>query len=451
MSNLSGKEEFSQEKKVNQRKDCLELIQTKGSVMTSEKTEIVVVGGGPAGLVCAGSLIEAGHQVLLLEADSRLGGRLKTDRHEGFLLDRGFQVLQKAYPAARELLDYPRLDLKSYPAGARVRANNRFAVLADPLRHPGYLWPTLTAGICTFADRVRLLRLAYQVSRGPVEELFAGPETMARDFLVNYGFSSKMIDHFFTPFLAGICLDPEIQVTDRFLLFVLRMFAQGDVAVPAQGMEEIPKQLAEKIPAENILLDAPVHSLVGTTAILGDGRRITAEALVIATPAPETVRLLDLPALTESCREICFYFSADQPPIDDALLILNGEGQGLINSVMLPSLVSPAYAPPDKTLIAVVVPGVQRASLTDLEQTVRDELATWFGAQVFSWKILKSYDIRHALTRPVPPTANPFQINHDLGDGRFVCGEYSNLPSIQWSMLSGQITAKQVSSSLSGR
>ena len=58
--------------------------------MTSEKREIVVVGAGPAGLVCAGRLIETGHQVLLLEAESRLGGRLKTDHVEGFLLDRGF-------------------------------------------------------------------------------------------------------------------------------------------------------------------------------------------------------------------------------------------------------------------------------------------------------------------------------------------------------------------------
>ena len=45
----------------------------------------------------------------VLEADERIGGRLKTDVLDGFLLNHGFQVLKTAYPEAGRKLDYRRL------------------------------------------------------------------------------------------------------------------------------------------------------------------------------------------------------------------------------------------------------------------------------------------------------------------------------------------------------
>src|SRR5215203_264203 len=62
----------------------------------------IVIGGGMAGLTCAALLHEAGQAVLLLEAGDGVGGRVRTDRHpDGFLLDRGYQVILEAYPALR--------------------------------------------------------------------------------------------------------------------------------------------------------------------------------------------------------------------------------------------------------------------------------------------------------------------------------------------------------------
>ena len=72
--------------------------------MQSKTADVVIVGGGLAGLSCARHLQNSSVTYLIAEASDRVGGRVKTDRLDGFLLDRGFQVLQTAYPVARHTL-----------------------------------------------------------------------------------------------------------------------------------------------------------------------------------------------------------------------------------------------------------------------------------------------------------------------------------------------------------
>lgn len=50
------------------------------------------------------------------------GGRVRTDKVNGFLLDRGFQIFLTSYPEARAALDYDALQLKPFYAGALVRS-----------------------------------------------------------------------------------------------------------------------------------------------------------------------------------------------------------------------------------------------------------------------------------------------------------------------------------------
>ena len=67
---------------------------------------VVIIGGGLAGLTCAKILHADGTEFILLEGSDAVGGRVRTDEVDGFLLDRGFQVLLTAYPETQRQLDY---------------------------------------------------------------------------------------------------------------------------------------------------------------------------------------------------------------------------------------------------------------------------------------------------------------------------------------------------------
>src|SRR5690349_17545263 len=95
---------------------------------------VVIVGAGLAGLTCARELARKGIEVLVLEANDGVGGRVRTDRVDGFTLDRGFQVLFTAYPAVRRQLDTPRLRLRYFEPGALIAKGSRRYLLTDPLR-----------------------------------------------------------------------------------------------------------------------------------------------------------------------------------------------------------------------------------------------------------------------------------------------------------------------------
>jgi phytoene dehydrogenase-like protein len=121
--------------------------------------DVVIVGGGLAGLTCARRLQADGVDCTVLEASDGVGGRVRTDEVEGFRLDRGFQVLLTAYPAAKRWLDYERLELKRFSAGARVWCEGRMHRVSDPWREPGALWATLRAPVGSWADKLRIATL----------------------------------------------------------------------------------------------------------------------------------------------------------------------------------------------------------------------------------------------------------------------------------------------------
>jgi phytoene dehydrogenase-like protein len=406
--------------------------------------DVVVVGAGPAGLSCAKHLLKNSVSFVVLEADPRIGGRLKTDVHDGFLLNHGFQVLQTAYPEARRQLDYNRLELKPFAPGAMIRVNGKFWRVSDPRRRPRDIWSTLTAPIGTFADRLRMIRMTLDASRVNVSRLFQSPDMTTLEFLRARKISEKMIERFFKPFFGGVCLDPGIEASSRVFKYVLRVFAEGDVALPGQGMAAIAHQVAEKLPEGSIQNGARVESLQNDLVVLASGRTFKCRAVVLATDRPETERLLGIFPSMVSHGELCLYFAAREAPINDPYLILNGEGHGIINSLTVPSVVAPSYAPEDWALLSVVVIGHLSMDDTSAEAVVRQELTDWFGAVVDDWRHLKTYRIAHALPEQPPPMPDPTARKFSKKPGIYVCGEYGSVPGIQWALLSGRQAAEAV-------
>jgi phytoene dehydrogenase-like protein len=405
---------------------------------------VIIVGAGLAGLACARRLQDAGTPFLILEADHRIGGRLKTDRLDGFILNYGFQVLQTAYPEANRILDYGRLALKQFAPGAIIRIDGRFHRIADPRRHPRDLLSTLTAPIGTLGDRLRMARLALNVRRGSSDGIFEKPDMPTIEFLRSNGFSKRIINRFFKPFFAGVCLDPDIKASSRVFKYIFRIFAEGDVALPGQGMGAIPQQLAETLPQGRIRTGCRVESIHQEKVVLTSGETIKGQAVVLATEGPEAARLAGLPLQGRSRGEICLYYVARKPPIDKPYLVLNGDGTGWINSLTVPSVVAPTYAPSGRHLVSVVVIGHLDADDSSVERTARRELTEWFGPAVGDWCHLKTDRILHALPEQPPPMPDPTVAVPPIRPGLFVCGEYGSVPGIQWAMLSGRHAAETV-------
>lgn len=407
--------------------------------------DVVIVGAGIAGLSCALTLQKNNRTFAIVESGDTPGGRIQTDVKDGFRLDHGFQVLQTGYPEAQKMLDYKVLKLQKFPDGVAVRYNGDFHIIADPRHHPRYILSTIASPIGTLKDRICMLRLARSVGQGSFAQIFTQPEEKAIDFLHNQGFSEEFIKRFFVPFFAGACLDPTIQASSRVLQYIFRLFAQGDAVLPAQGMGDIPRQLAAKLPQKAIRLNSKVAGIEGTTVILTDGSKIVGRKVVIATSQPAFEQLLGLPSSHSSIGESCMYFVGNwRPPFRDPFLVLNGDGQGPINNIAFPSLVAPSYSVSGKTLIAVVVLGQKYLGKEDLENQVRSQCLEWFGNAVKDWDHLHTYHIAHALPNQEPPTPDPYVLPQPVRVNLRVCGEHQSLPGLQWALLSGRKTAEAI-------
>ena len=403
-----------------------------------ERAPVVIVGAGLAGLTAARVLNQRGLDVVILEASDGVGGRVRSDVVDGFILDRGFQVLLTAYPEIHRHLDVPALDLRAFEPGAAVWKGGRAHVVGDPFRRPGTLASTALAPIGSIGDKMRIARMRATLKKADPRQLLRGKDVSTREALVEMGFTDTMIDSFFTALVGGIQLDPHLGTSRRMFDTIFRTLATGDSAVPAKGMGEITAQLAASLRRTDIHLDTTVARVAPHEVTTADGRTIACDAVVVATEGPVASHLLGIEPVASRAAG-CVYFSAPVVPVEGAYVILDGTGRGPVLNVAVMSQVSPLYAPEGRHLVAAALPGVADG---DLETVARGQLRSWWGAQVDQWTHLRTYRIPHGQPGQDAPFAHKKKVA--LGNGLFVCGDHRDTGSIQGAMFSGRRCAELV-------
>ncbi len=416
--------------------------------MPPQQPDVILVGAGLAGLACARDLAGRGLRPLVLEASSRVGGRIVTDTIDGFRIDRGFQVLLTSYPEARRTFDFAALELASFRSGALVRRGGRNHRVSDPWRAPWRAFQTLAAPFVSFGDGLRLAQLRRLCVQAP----HTAPDGSARAWLEALGFSSQLREAFLRPFFSGVTLEPQLEVPARRFARLFGWFSTGTAALPANGMQALPEQLAAGLPEGALRTSASVAGLDATSVTLASGERWEASAVVVATDGRSAARLLQGSENKGPQLELKFTgttglaFAAPASPVPGGLLHLCGDGKaaGPVVHVSVPSDVHPSYAPADQALVVATCTGVPAESDEALEAAVRHQLRGWYGAEVDAWRLLRLERIPDALPLlddPVAPLARP-------AGGPFVCGDHTQDPSIQGTLESARRTAEAVSAKL---
>jgi len=406
-----------------------------------DRVDAVVIGAGLAGLAAAREIKKRNRSVIVLEAQDGVGGRVRTDKVDGYLLDRGFQVLLTAYPELKNQIDMRALDLKMFSSGALVMRDGKPSIVTDPFREPRRAAATIVAPVGSLTDKLRIAALRWRVMHRDATRILNSPDISTVVALRSFGFSSKMIDRFFRPLFGGIQLDPDLRTSRRMFEIIFKSLSEGQSALPARGMSAIPEQMAQNFGTENIFLGRRVTKIEPGFVDVAEAR-IATNAVVVATDQPTASELLNTREIASRVVG-CVYFSADTPPTKEKIVVLDGTGQGPVLNAAVLSNVAPSYAPAGKHLIVAALPGIITG---DLETLSRDHLRTWWGPQVDGWRHLKTYRITHAGPEQLPPF-NPKQ-KVSLGNGLFVCGDHRDTGSIQGALYSGRRCGDAVASSL---
>lgn len=406
---------------------------------------VVVVGAGLAGLACARSLHRAGVPVVVLEASDRPGGRVKTDLVDGFRLDRGFHVHFTAYPNAAAELDNEALKLGNFRKGAMVLHGGKLHRI-DPDRK----LEILLLKLLNLNDKKTLRNYVGMLQETDVSNVRRMADKPMVEALKDAGFSDGLIEKFVRPFFAGVFLDPDLAVSRKQMAFVWKMIADGNVALPAEGIEALARQIADDLPPYLIRTYSRVESLdrqngrvVGVE--LDTHEHLEASAVVLATDAPTAAALSGLPTVEGTKSSVCLYFETPTPCVDGAYLVLNATGEGLVNHVAPLSNAQPAYAPAGKHLCSATVLGNPDLNDTELAAKVQKELETWFPTKgVYMWRFLRAYRIRYAQMPQPPGVFGNLPKNETQVPGLFFAGEFTTNGSVDGALESGLACARKL-------
>lgn len=394
-------------------------------------TDVIVVGAGLAGLNAAHHLINAGVTVTVIEAGPKAGGRMSTHSVDGFLLDRGSQLMGSAYP-----------ELRRTPGLRGIRLRPLTPVTA-PAAAPRVGNPR---GALDAFHKARLGSALGRLAATPLSRLLARAETTTAEALAARGFPPRMVDGFLRPLLVSLLHDPQLTTSSRCADLVLRGFARGGLALAAGGSGAVPELLAAALPPGTVRLGVRAVSVSVNAVTTADGDRLPCRAVVVATGARDAAELLPGLRVPSFQPVSVVHHAADAdaaPRLREPVLVLGSDGRGPVAHTMVASAVDPSRAPAGRALITSTVLGRAPATPPErLDRSVRAHLAALYGTRTDGWQLLAVHNDPHAV--PAMPAPHDLRRPVRVLCGLYVCGDHRDTSTVQGALFSGRRAAHHV-------
>ncbi len=359
--------------------------------MTTE-LEAVVIGGGAAGLAAAHELAARGREVLLLEAQDRVGGAMQSEEREGFLFERGpntFRLTAQALAILRRAGVEAQLVKASPASRARWLLGER-GLEQVPMSPPAFLRTRLLSG----AGKRRLLAEPFVPKRDAANETVAA--------FIERRLGREALEQLVAPFLTGVYAGDETQLGAEavFPSLVAAERASGSIvrgllasawrsrAAPRGlagswsakgGVGSLAAALAGALGPGRVRVSSPVRGLVaeaGRWRIALGAEEIRARSLVLATEAPVAAQLLGCaPGASRFCASVRYAPIAAVPLDLDAtavahpaegfgFLVPRAAGIDLLGALFMSSLF-PGRAPAGRVLVAGMIGGTRWPGVVD--------------------------------------------------------------------------------------
>ncbi len=384
----------------------------------SSSSEVLIVGAGLAGLNAAITLQNAGVDVQIVEASDRAGGRVTSDVIDGFICDRGFQLINSRYPALQELDVIKEIDFIAAPRVIEVALDNDRHALGDPRVAP---WTAFDRATGTIPEKLALLR--FLASKPP-------SHFSVEDSLKSLG---STYDRVLRPFLHGVFLTDPKNVDAGYGQSIIKSFVTGSPGLPRKGVAELSNALAARV--KNITYRTQVNTVENGTVHTSAGT-FTAKKVVVATDATTATQILGLPEVPRMAGCITWYHAVVNNPSGTGRLVVDGQNRGPIINTIVVSDISADYSPVGSHLLSTTT------ELGTTESDVRRHLSIIWGSSTHDWQLIAKYEIPAAL--PIQSIGRTLSQSVKISDEVFVIGDHRAVPSQQGALFSGRLAAELI-------
>jgi len=400
---------------------------------------IVIVGAGLAGLSAAHKLEELGYSPTIYEATDCCGGRMKTDFHEGFILDHGFHLVLSTYKELFNLCSPKELEISYFPPGAMFRHNNEWTSILNPLRKAF----SLEDRIPFLFDFMKLgkfyLKHNPHLDQVPISTLFQ-----------EIGLSAEFINKVFRPFFAGVFLDPDLKTSSHAFQRLFSFFVKGKGGLPRKGIQAVPEAIKRKLNRTQIHFNTKVERFEGGKLYLGTGEILNPDRVLLALPTAAASPFIPSLSKVEDQNVTCSYFTIEEGAfIPSPFIYLEDDPKNPINNFSLLSLIQPSYAPSGQLLVSVTVLNQHWQNDPGIERVIAEQLGTDFKISPSRFQHLKTFHIAHALPDQSTPPPLEGKYCYDQEEHLYLCGELVDYPSFNDAVISGTKAAEVIHQDIS--